>query len=288
MAQDRYRHQFIRLRSECHAATDGACNLIHRQWRPSDATSPRQSRVEPNGDTVTEFQPRIVRRVLSKEATQWTTQGMIMAIKREALNDGRELLYTVAGKTGTAHKFEQRCAATTRTKLFLHSQGSPRLKILVWLYMWLWMSLRLPGGHGGIVAAPIFRRSSSTAFLPRSEGNCGYECEDSAYAGEFDDDESAEGLDPQARPWWLEQAIVSGAKDYLVVPSFKGMPLDRVIDEAGGRSIKLKIKGSGVVVRQEPQAGAFVASDTTVTVAMGLPGDRKRTWKNDVHPGSRS
>ena len=95
--------------------------------------------VEPNGDTVKEFQPRIVRRVLSKEATQWTTQGMIMATQKGGTaRRARVAGYTVAGKTGTAHKFEQALRGYNKDKVVSSFAGfapaeNPRLAVYGWM-----------------------------------------------------------------------------------------------------------------------------------------------------------
>lgn len=222
------------------------------------------------GKVIEAFPPRPLRRVISERAAREATRGMVMVTEdggtgRRARVPG----YTVAGKTGTAHKVDPLVGGYSKSKVWASFVGfvpaeAPRLVIYVAV------DEPTEAQYGGVVAAPIFSRVAREA-LPYMGVEATAE-----FTGDFDDEgdweEVAEGIDPQARPWWFEEAVLSGAPSHLVVPDLKGKALAEAMDEAAGLELKLRIEGAGLVVSQSPQAGSLLPPDATVTVALALPG----------------
>ncbi len=222
------------------------------------------------GETIEAFPPRPLRRVLSVEAARAAKRGMAMVTAdggtgRRARVPG----YTVAGKTGTAHKVDPVLGGYNKSKYRASFTGfvpaeDPRLVIYVMV------DEPTEARYGGVVAAPIFSRIAREA-LPYM----GVEAT-VAFTGDVheDDDweEVAEGIDPQARPWWFEEAVLSGAPSHMVVPDLKGQALAEVLARAAESKLQIRVDGSGLVVSQTPQAGSLLPPDGAISVALAMPG----------------
>ena len=125
--------------------------------------------------------------------------------------------------------------------------------------------------YGGHVAAPIFASIAREA-LPY----LGVEATE-AYAAEeeLDDsawDQEAEGLDPQVRAWWFEEALLNEIPSHLVVPDLRGWSLRDVVDRAAELGLAVRVDGAGLVRSQRPQPGALLPRDGTLEVELILRG----------------
>ncbi|MCA9558779.1 MAG: transpeptidase family protein [Myxococcales bacterium] len=223
------------------------------------------------GNVVESFPPRALRRVVGAEAAADATRGMIMVTQKGGTGRrARVPGYVVAGKTGTAHKVDPLIGGYSSKKVrssfvgFVPAQD-PRLVIYV--------NVDEPqqAQYGGVVAAPIFA-GIAREVLPYLgvEPTEPYAPDDDEEIEDWED--VAEGIDPQARPWWYEEAVLAGAPQHLVVPDLSGAPLAEVVRRAAELKLQLRIEGSGVVVSQTPQAGALLPPDSTVLVSLDLPG----------------
>lgn len=224
----------------------------------------------PGGKVIEAFPPRALRRVVSAHAARETTRGLVMVTQQGGTGRrARVSGYTVGGKTGTAHKVDPVLRGYSKDKVWASFAGfvpaeDPRLVIYVAV------DEPTEAQYGGVVAAPIFARVAREA-LPY----LGVEA--TAEITEELDDEAdfevvAEGIDPQARPWWFEESVLTGAPSHLVVPDFKGQPLAAVIQRAAELELALRIEGAGLVVSQTPQPGALLPPDATLVVALAMPG----------------
>lgn len=222
------------------------------------------------GEVIESFPARPLRRVLSTEAARAATRGMVMVTSEGGTGRrARVPGYTVAGKTGTAHKVDPVLGGYNKSKYRASFTGfvpaeDPRLVIYVMV------DEPTEARYGGVVAAPIFSRIAREA-LPY----LGVEAT-AAFTGDLveDDDweEVAEGIDPQARPWWFEEAVLSGAPSHMVVPDLKGQALSEVLARAADAKLQLRVTGSGLVVSQTPQAGSLLPPDGAISVALAMPG----------------
>jgi len=125
--------------------------------------------------------------------------------------------------------------------------------------------------YGGVVAAPIFAQIGRSV-LPYLGIRATVPIDEVMIEGEDDWQYAAEGIDPQARPWWFEEAILAGAPSHLVVPDLEGQPISVVMAKARELQLNVEIKGTGLVTSQKPQAGALLPPRGHLVVSMALPG----------------
>jgi cell division protein FtsI (penicillin-binding protein 3) len=116
-----------------------------------------------SGQTLKQFQPQTVRRVISKRTAQTVKNIMKTVITKGGTGTNAALEgYTVCGKTGTARKLNDdgRYSDTQHIASFVGftPAENPKLAILV--------VIDEPKGkyYGGTVAAPVFRRIAREAL----------------------------------------------------------------------------------------------------------------------------
>lgn len=113
--------------------------------------------VDPGGKIVKEFQPCPVRRVISYKTAKTSSNILCGIVKKGTGKEARITGYKVAGKTGTAQKFDPATGKYSDTNYIASFVGylpaeQPKVTILV--------VLDEPQGFywGGSVAAPVFAR----------------------------------------------------------------------------------------------------------------------------------
>ena len=113
--------------------------------------------VDSRGKVVTEFHPCQVRRVISYKTAQTLTDILCRIVENGTGKEAKIAGYKVAGKTGTAQKFDPAAGKYSKTSYIASFVGyvpadRPRVTILV--------ILDEPQGFywGGSVAAPVFAR----------------------------------------------------------------------------------------------------------------------------------
>ena len=223
------------------------------------------------GRLVEEFPVREVRRVVSALAARQVTEGLIMATQKGGTGrKARVPGFEVGGKTGTAHKVDPLLRGYSKEKVKSSFVGfvpahAPRLVIYI--------SIDEPkmAQYGGVVAAPVFSAIAREA-LPYMgvEATEPFTAEDMT---EEEPEEAAEGVDPQARPWWFEEAVLAGAPAHLVVPDLRGASLAEVVNQAATLALRLEVTGAGFVVSQNPKPGALISEDAAIAVELALPGE---------------
>jgi cell division protein FtsI (penicillin-binding protein 3) len=200
--------------------------------------------VGPNGDTLMENQPHVIRRVVS-EKTSRLLAGMLGDVTNDggtgkmAKIDGFE----VAGKTGTAQKADPVHGGYSRKRVgsfvgFVPA-NDPRLVALVLI------DEPEVNSYGGVVAAPAFRNIAQGALRRLAVAP----------------DQSTE-LPIAAKPTDLplpralkrsENSFVTGGAD--AVPDFVGLSLREALERAQSSKLKVRLQGNGYVVMQSPPAG---------------------------------
>jgi len=223
------------------------------------------------GRLVEEFPVREVRRVVSALAARQVTEGLIMVTQKGGTGrKARVPGFEVGGKTGTAHKVDPLLRGYSKEKVKSSFVGfvpahAPRLVIYI--------SIDEPkmAQYGGVVAAPVFSAIAREA-LPYMgvEATEPFTAEDMT---EEEPEEAAEGVDPQARPWWFEEAVLAGAPAHLVVPDLRGASLAEVVNQAATLALRLEVTGAGFVVSQNPKPGALISEDAAIAVELALPGE---------------
>jgi cell division protein FtsI (penicillin-binding protein 3) len=200
--------------------------------------------VGPNGETLMENQPHVIRRVVS-EKTSRLLSGMLGDVTNDggtgkmAKIDGFE----VAGKTGTAQKADPVHGGYSKKRVgsfvgFVPA-NDPRLVALVLI------DEPEANSYGGVVAAPAFRNIAQGALRRLAVAP----------------DQSTE-LPVVAKPTDLplpralkrsENGFVSSGAD--AVPDFVGLSLREALERAQSSKLKVRLQGNGYVVMQSPPAG---------------------------------
>jgi cell division protein FtsI (penicillin-binding protein 3) len=215
--------------------------------------------VNAKGETVREFHPRPVRRVLSGE-----TARQMLAIMETVTQPGGTAAgaappgFTAAGKTGTAQKLMGR--AYSHNKFYsvfigLVPADHPVLAISV-------IVDESKGAiYGGVVAAPIFKEIAAQAlrvlgYYPPTPNAPVLASLLPTAAHAQEETESP----PAQTPTLASQVPLS------VMPDLRGKTIRQVLDVLHRSGIRCRLEGSGLAVAQEPAPGTPIAPGTVCSV----------------------
>jgi len=213
----------------------------------------------PNGEVVLENQPHVVRRVISEK-----TAKLLASMLQDVTNEGGTGVmanvegFEVAGKTGTAQKADAvhgGYAAKKRVGSFVGfvPANNPRLVALVLI------DEPEVNVYGGIVAAPVFRNIAQGAL--RRLAVAPDKASLLPVAGS-----EAEKLN--RRP--VKRTNPSMAADSDGMPDFVGLSLREALEKAQTLKVKLRIQGTGYVVKQSRAPGN--GSNDAEVVLLNLQG----------------
>ena len=203
------------------------------------------------GQVVSRNKPVTVRRVISADTAR-KMKGLLAAVLKPDGTGSRAALaqYQAAGKTGTAQKSnrqnggyaDDRCTAS-----FVGFAPVTDPKILVVVVV----NEPQKGFHGGVVAAPTFRRIAQQALhalqVPPERIK-----EKSEKVAAFDN-----GV-PSQSPLLALQPVAYGRTKYsqaMVMPDLTGLSLRAALNRLKNFAGSLDIHGSGRVVGQNPEPG---------------------------------
>ena len=219
--------------------------------------------VDREGRVVKENIPTVVRRVVSPEVAR-EIAAMMTRVVQDVDGTGKHARVEgmlIAGKTGTAQKYDQRLRAFSREKVKASFEGflpaeSPRLVMLV--------SLDEPqiDKWGGVAAAPVFKKISEELMsrnladvVPRSLPTTPRVSQEKAAHAEGD-------INAKKRLTLVSSGVTATTNkneqplDNTRMPEFRGLTMKEVLKIAMERNIQVSLKGSGWAYRQEPAAGA--------------------------------
>ena len=213
----------------------------------------------PNGEVVLENQPHVVRRVISEK-----TAKLLASMLQDVTNEGGTGVmanvegFEVAGKTGTAQKADAvhgGYAAKKRVGSFVGfvPANNPRLVALVLI------DEPEVNVYGGIVAAPVFRNIAQGAL--RRLAVAPDKASLLPVAGS-----EAEKLN--RRP--VKRTNPSMAANSDGMPDFVGLSLREALEKAQTLKVKLRIQGTGYVVKQSRAPGN--GSNDAEVVLLNLQG----------------
>jgi cell division protein FtsI (penicillin-binding protein 3) len=201
--------------------------------------------VSAKGEVVLENEPRVVRRVISQK-----TATLLASMLRDVTTEGGTGMmanvdgFDVAGKTGTAQKADPvhgGYAAKKRVASFVGfvPANQPRLVALVLI------DEPEVNVYGGVVAAPVFRNIAQGALrhlavAPQSPAPIP--------ATLAQPDPVVRQALKRSRPQAAEVAAEAA-------PDFVGLSLREVLEKAQSLKVKVRLQGSGYVVKQSPAAG---------------------------------
>jgi cell division protein FtsI (penicillin-binding protein 3) len=216
--------------------------------------------VSPQGETVQEFQPRPVRRVLS----QATAQQMLAIMETVTQQGGtaKDMAppgFTAAGKTGTAQKLVGRAYSHSKFNAWfigLVPADKPVLAISV--------VIDEPKGaiYGGVVAAPVFKEIAGQSLR---------------VLGYYPRNDPKKDPQPVLASLWPAPALASppppapeparaAPGPLTVMPDLKGRNIRQVLDLLHQAGLRYRFEGSGLAVSQEPCPGAALTPDTVCLV----------------------
>jgi cell division protein FtsI (penicillin-binding protein 3) len=207
-----------------------------------------------------------MRRVVSEQTCRKLTSILQGAVERGTGKGANIDGYTVAGKTGTAQKFDTATGKYFKNRYVASFVGftpvsSPRLAVLV--------AIDEPKGryyHGGEAAAPVFARIARQTLeylqvAPDKKNNTlladsrkpRFKATDSpGRAGTSSPDSSA--------------VRNSGKTRYGVMPDLYGKSMREAIRKLSGGGIHMKMRGSGFAVSQHPASGKKIPAERICTV----------------------
>ena len=201
--------------------------------------------VSPNGDVLFQNQPHVVRRVVSEK-----TSHLLASMLKEVTSEGGTGTmaniegFDVAGKTGTAQKADLAhggYAAKKRVASFVGfvPADDPRLVVLVMV------DEPEVNVYGGIVAAPAFRDIAGGALRQLAVPPEKSDFIPSAIAG----------VQAPLRRTPSKANEMSNGSDASAVPDFVGLSLREAVERARAMKVRVKVLGSGYVVKQSPAPG---------------------------------
>jgi cell division protein FtsI (penicillin-binding protein 3) len=201
--------------------------------------------VSPQGDVLVENQPHVVRRVISEK-----TAKLLASMLRDVTSEGGTGVmaniegFEVAGKTGTAQKADPvhgGYAAKKRVGSFVGfvPANDPRLVALVLI------DEPEVNVYGGVVAAPVFRNIAQAALRRLAVAPA----KPAAIPALANLSEL-----PIRRPTKLPEVNAVEANSNAI-PDFLGLSLREALEKAQSLKMKLRLQGSGYVVKQSPAPG---------------------------------
>ncbi len=230
------------------------------------------------GRLVDVRRPRVVRRVISKE-----TADRVLAVLEAVVESGtgkraRIPGLRVAGKTGTAQRFDPKTGRYSQDHPVVSFVGivpadMPQLVIAV--------VLNEPEGRasGGKMAAPVFREIAFASLhymqgpkdAPAFEGAGAAILHCSANPGEGGTARRKAG------------AARSGPGGALTMPDLRSMSFRTALRTLEGLPVTIEVKGTGRILAQDPPPGASILAHQTVRLAglfagsAGSPGEAGET-----------
>ena len=203
----------------------------------------------PTGELVLRNRPGIVRRILTPETARKVS--LMMETVTEAGGSGTRAAiegYRVAGKTGTAQKYDREAGAYSQDAFMASFVGftpsrNPALTAIV--------IVDEPDRniYGGTVAAPIWADMVSKALKYLN------------ISPEVGIDESPDSVKATGR--WAGVARDPETTDpagSAAMPDLKGLTLREALARLGASGAKVQVTGTGIVVSQEPGPGIDIGT----------------------------
>lgn len=220
------------------------------------------------------FEPRVVRRVIPEQVAEQIRDVLVDAVE---VGTGREAAlasFSVAGKTGTARIAENgryRPGAYTASFAGFFPADDPQLVFIV--------KLDEPDGeyYGGRAAAPVTRATLEAALATR---NTPIDRSVIARAPQVAAAATAVPAAPAARANGTDIVMFASARrapgavtarDSVVreIPDVSGMPMRDGVRRLHESGFRLRVEGSGRVLRTVPAAGAKAEAASVIRVIAG-------------------
>lgn len=207
--------------------------------------------VDENGKLVESFYPTQVRRVISRETARRVTSILtdVVGMEDGTGKNARIVNISVAGKTGTAQKFDFAARAYSSQKVRTAFMGffpaeDPKIAMLIVL------DEPQRDRWGGMAAAPVFKNIGEQ-LLNRFKTGIQRNPEPEM---EITIPENKMGLQLVSAPATLAN-IIETEMDETLMPDFKGLTIREALQKSRERGLDIHVAGSGWAKEQLPQAG---------------------------------
>ncbi|MBW6484529.1 MAG: PASTA domain-containing protein [Syntrophobacterales bacterium] len=214
-----------------------------------------------NGEIVQNFHPTQVRRVISSETAKKMTSILtdVVGMEDGTGKNARIANISVAGKTGTAQKFDFKAGAYSSQKVRTSFMGffpaeAPQIAMLIVL------DEPQKDRWGGVAAAPVFKNIGEqllTAFKTNIRRNPEPE--------EINPLDNNLGLKFVSAPATLANAADTETEEGIM-PNFSGMTIREALRKARERGLDIRVVGSGWAAGQTPAAGMPLPENSICTV----------------------
>jgi cell division protein FtsI (penicillin-binding protein 3) len=217
------------------------------------------------------FGPQIQHRVISESTAKEMAKILETVVEKGGTGTAARLEeFRVAGKTGTAQKVVAGTKGYAKNKYVASFVGfaparDPRLVVLV--------SIDEPRGdyYGGLVSAPPFREimGQSLAYLKTPPDPLEAETK-LAEAKPKGKPAAVKKGKPVAAPEAVETVEAISGQDeatlvaQTTVPDLTGLSVREALRRGQSKNFKVRIRGSGICNRQEPQAGGDLENGTEI------------------------
>ncbi|MHB8092582.1 MAG: penicillin-binding protein [Syntrophales bacterium] len=214
-----------------------------------------------NGEIVQNFHPTQVRRVISSETAKIMTAILtdVVGMEDGTGKNARIANISVAGKTGTAQKFDFKAGAYSSQKVRTSFMGffpaeAPQIAMLIVL------DEPQKDRWGGVAAAPVFKNIGEqllTAFKTNIRRNPEPE--------EINPLDNNIGLKFVSAPATLANVAETAAEEGIM-PNFSGMTIREALRKSRERGLDIRVVGSGWAAEQTPAAGMPLPENSICTV----------------------
>ncbi|TNF35400.1 MAG: hypothetical protein EP329_06235, partial [Deltaproteobacteria bacterium] len=224
--------------------------------------------LDPNGRSVREFEPEVVRQVVSEKTARTVLDLMQGVIEPDGTGHRAYIPeYPVAGKTGTGQKPHLRMRGYSEemwvnTFLGLAPANDPELAIVV-----LIDEPTSKRNGGGLIAAPAFKAIMKFGLNRLGVASPYATAQRQAWLDpetlrrrRAEEPEDADALLALAPPVDPDQS------GNVPVPDLRGMTMDRVREAVSEIGLELRVFGSGVAVTQDIPAFERVPAGTVISV----------------------
>ncbi len=205
--------------------------------------------------------PNAVRTVIKPETAATLTTIMEAVVEDGTAKRAKIPGYTVAGKTGTADKLVNRRYSATQQNVsfvgFVPSRN-PALAMIVMVD-----SPRAGADTGGVVAAPVFQRIAQAALIHMGIGPT-----INAAPPIIVPRRAATAPAPSPQPTVVQASATTTAAGEIMLPDLSGYGAREAIHELARLGLTPRVKGTGVVVDQQPRPGTPIEPGAVCTLTL--------------------
>lgn len=218
------------------------------------------------GRSVEVRRPRVVRRVISKDTADRVLAVLEVVVASGTGKKAQVPGFRVAGKTGTAMRFDQETGRYEHDRPVVSFVGvvpadRPELVIAV--------VLNEPEGQasGGKMAAPVFREIAASSLHYRQVPGDVPAIPAIAEAGYAVQYCSANQVEGGQSPSEGAGVVRTGSPGAWLMPDLRSLPIRTALRALEGIPVTIQVEGSGRILGQDPPPGASIIAHQSIRLA---------------------